>query len=806
MIQTELRERYLSAKRRLFERCYSDLNPPQREAVFTADGALLVLAGAGSGKTTVLVRRIVFLIRYGNAYLSNYVPPDMTEERVSLLERAAEFPPEEIEPILSEFISGPCAPWNMLAITFTNKAANEIKSRLGEALGDSDLAKGVWAGTFHSVCMRILRTYGDRLGYRPNFTVYDTSDTKSAVAAAMEAMEIDQKALPIKSVIHEIGRAKDRLISPEQYEKEMAPYDFRHRQIAGIYKKYQENMMAANALDFDDIIMQTVTLLEQDQEVRDYYQTKFRYVCVDEFQDTNEAQFRLTSLLAGGHHNLMVVGDDDQSIYKFRGAVIGNILGFDRCFQNTKLIKLEQNYRSTDVILDAANHVIAHNESRKGKNLWTARKGGEKITLRVCDDALAEARYIGETVNRYVAAGTYIFRDMAVLYRTNAQSRAIEQAFTRSGIPYRVLGSLRFNDRKEIRDLVAYLQMIVNPSDIERFKRIVNEPKRAIGKKTVEAVIVIASEKGKNVLEIMKNASAYPALGRSVQKLENFAGMISSFSELLKTDIALSAFVNQVLDVTGYRQMLIDGGAEEKERLDNIEEFISGVAEYEKSADEPSLTDFLEENALVSDVDKYDESADAAVLMTVHSAKGLEFPVVFLAGMEENIFPGTQNILSGDPEDMEEERRLAYVALTRAKDKIYITRAKLRMIYGRTSSNELSRFVREIPEELIAEEASGYSCQQVPKKRVYFVSDPEEEEPFDVFSYQNRSSFRTPSPGEGEKKTVLREGDAVRHLTFGDGEILSVRPMGGDVLYEVAFDRVGTKKLMGSYAKLKKRN
>ena len=799
-----LSERYLSAKRRLFERCYSYLNKPQREAVFTANGALLVLAGAGSGKTTVLVRRIVYLIRYGNAYFSTFVPPTITEERVAELEAAEKLPVEEIEPILSEFISAPCAPWNMLAITFTNKAANEIKSRLATTLEDPEVAKSVWAGTFHSVCMRILRVWGGSLGYRENFTVYDTSDTKATLSAAMKELGFEEKTLPVKGVMNEIGRAKDQLISAEQYEKEYGIQDFRHRRIAAVYKKYQEKLMAANALDFDDIIMQTVKLLEENQEAREYYQNKFRYVCVDEFQDTNVAQFRLTALLAGGHHNLMVVGDDDQSIYRFRGAVIGNILGFDRSFPDTKVIKLEQNYRSTGVILEAANSVILHNQGRRGKNLWTDRRGGDKINLRVCDDPNAEARYIGDKIQTHVAAGSCHFRDVAILYRTNAQSRALEQVFSRSGIPYRILGGLRFNDRKEIRDLVAYLQVIVNPSDTERFRRIVNEPKRAIGEKTVDAVLALAVENQKDVLEIMENAADYPALGRSAQKLVRFAGMIAGLAELLNTDITLEAFVGQVLDKTGYRQMLIEGGEAEAERLENINEFIAGVAEYEKNSDEPTLPGFLEENALVADVDKYDENADAVVMMTVHSAKGLEFPIVFLPGMEDNIFPGSQNILSGDPEDMEEERRLAYVAITRAKEELYITRARTRMLYGRTSVNPPSRFLEEIPAELVREDVPQEAFYGMPRKRVYFsASEEEHQTPAKRSGVQDDLFAPRPQP-KVQKQPQLREGDRVRHITFGEGEVLSVKPMGGDVLYEVMFDRAGTKRLMGNYAKLKK--
>lgn len=803
MTDTQLSRRYLSAKRKLFDAYYSKLNPEQREAVFTADGALLVLAGAGSGKTTVLVNRIVYLVKYGNAYFSSYVPASLTEARVVQLENAVNESREVIEEILPEFISSPCAPWNMLAITFTNKAANEIKTRLSSAMGDEESARNIWAGTFHSVCMRILRRYGELVGYRENFTVYDSDDTKKAISAAMKAMNVDEKKLPIKSVIKEISSAKDQLMTPEAYEEEFGFTDFRKKQIAKIYKRYQEQMKQSNALDFDDIIMQTVLLLRENGDVREYYQSKFKYVSVDEFQDTNKAQFELTALLCGGHKNIMVVGDDDQSIYKFRGAVIENILGFDRKFKDTKIIKLEQNYRSTSVILDAANALIAHNEGRKGKNLWTDRRGGGKITLRQCDEENGEARYIVDKVNANVAAGQYSFRDHAVLYRTNAQSNAIERTFVKSGVPYRMLGGLRFNDRKEIRDVVAYLQFIVNPADSERMKRIINEPKRGIGAQTVEGVLLIAAQTQKTPYEVMLEADKHVALSRSTAKLKAFGEMIRQLRDLLRTDISLEAFVNQVLDRSGYRQMLKDAGEEEKDRLDNIEEFVSNVINYEKDNEEATLVGFLEENALVSDVDKYDEDANAVVLMTIHSAKGLEFPVVFLPGMEEGLFPGMQTMLGG-PGEMEEERRLAYVAITRAKDLLYITHTKRRMLYGRTSANPISPFVGEIPEGLISKE-----LPDVPARSEYggvrsYISNSEAT----GYSYKPRNSFAgdfAPVKKSAPQGNLsLKEGDRVSHVTFGEGEILSAKPMGADVLYEVIFDKVGTKKLMGTYARLRK--
>ena len=795
-----LEEEYLRIKRRLFDKYYSFLNDEQREAVYTTEGSVLILAGAGSGKTTVLVNRIVFIVKYGNAYYSRYVPYDIDAQKIAQLKNALALEGEALEPYLNEFASAPCLPWQMLAFTFTNKAANEIKKRLSEALGSADAAKNVWAGTFHSICVRILRTYGELLGYRDNFTIYDADESKKAISAVMKAFNMDEKLLSPKTVAAEISKAKDKLITPQDYELEFSVNDIRKKKIAKIYAEYQKSLMQSNALDFDDIIMQTVFLLRQNEEIREYYQNKFRYVSVDEFQDTNLAQFELISLLSGGHKNIMAVGDDNQSIYKFRGAVIENILGFDKKFKNTKVIKLEQNYRSTSVILDAANAIIANNVHRKEKNLWTSRKGGAAITLRCCDDQNYEARYMVEKIQSLVSKGEYKYSDIAILYRANAQSNVIERTFAKSAVPYRMYGGLRFNDRKEIRDVVAYLQFIVNPSDSERMKRIINEPRRGIGTKTVDGVCAIANENGISVFEVLKNADKYVALSRSAVKLMAFADLISYFRNLIYEDISLEKLVNTVVDKSGYRQMLKDGGEEEKERLENIAEFISGIAEYELSADDPTLLGFLEENSLVADVDGYDESADAVVMMTMHSAKGLEFPVVFLPGMEEGVFPGTQVLFGAEStSELEEERRLAYVAVTRAKDILYIIHTKIRMLYGKTGVNELSRFVKEIPAELIKEE----------KREQY--------NPYGSSAYQNQKpsygakvyfSEHTPPRGSGDsalkKPEIFSVGDRVRHLTFGEGEIFSAKPMGGDVLYEVVFERVGTKKLMGNFARMKK--
>ncbi len=806
-MDNNLSGRYLAAKRALFNKAYHTLNEKQREAVFRTEGPLLVLAGAGSGKTTVLVRRIAYIIRYGNAYHTDFIPPTLDEAHVADLEAAVRLTTGEIEEILPEFIHDPCPPYRMLAITFTNKAAGEIKNRLASQFADETLAKDIWSGTFHSVCMRILRAHCDRLGYDRAFTIYDTDDTKKAVVAVMKRLQIDDKQFPPKSVVAAISRAKDALKSPEDFADE-AGADYRLSRIAAVYRGYAEDLARSNALDFDDIIMQTVRLLRENPDLLTYYQKKFRYVCIDEYQDTNRAQFELAALLSGGTRNLMVVGDDDQSIYKFRGATIENILGFDRVFSDAHVIKLEQNYRSTKTILDAANRVIEKNQGRKGKKLWTAGETGEPITLRRTEDQMGESRSIVDTVRRMTEQGGRCYKDFAVLYRTNSQSAGIERALSRSTIPYRVVGGTRFTDRKEIRDAVAYLQLLSNHADRERLLRIINEPRRKIGDKTIALVSAIAEEQGTSLFHVMETADRYPAIARALPQLSAFAELINTLTELMNT-LPLPDLFDAVMDRTGYLQMLRDGGEPEREHIENIAELKSNIVEYvtnmEAVGETPTLSHFLEEYALVADVDKYDTEADAVVLMTIHSAKGLEFPIVFLPGMEDGIFPGMQNIL-GASEDMEEERRLAYVAITRAKEQIFISHAKTRIWYGQTVANPLSRFVAEIPDELISREdltaAAGALSMAVDNS---FYSAPRRRE---LVRHTDRITVGKPTPAATvtarNEMNTLAPGDRVSHATFGEGEILSVKPMGADKLIEVMFDTVGTKKLMGTYAKLKK--
>ena len=808
-------EKFLKLKRALFDKCYASLNPMQRESVYTVNDPLLVLAGAGSGKTTVLVKRVVFLIKYGNAYYTDFVPPFADQSYLAEMEQALRDPDiTAAEEMLPDFAYNACPPYRILAITFTNKAANEIKERLVTALGSEDVAKDIWAGTFHSICMRILRANCEKIGYTRDFSIYDTDDQKRAVSAAMKRCMLDEKQFPIKSVMTAISHAKDKLLTPEKFALE-AGGDFRQSKIAKVYTEYQRALRQSNAMDFDDIIMNTVKLLRTDVDILDYYQKKFKYVCVDEYQDTNEAQFVLTSLLAGGFRNLMVVGDDDQSIYKFRGATIGNILNFDKIYSDAKVIKLEQNYRSTGTILDAANAVIANNNGRKGKNLWTDGARGEKIKIRKLADQNLESKDIVDIVYNAVAKKGRSYRDFAVLFRTNAQSNSIERAFAKSAVPYRMLGGVRFSDRKEIRDAVAYLQLIANHSDRERLLRIINEPRRKIGGVTIDAISTIAAEQNCSMFEVIENAGAYTALSRSAAVLEGFAALINKLT-VMSTYLSLPDLFDAVLGESGYRAMIEAAGEEEKDRLDNLDEFKSSIQEYVNRTETPTLSGFLEENALVADVDRYDDTADAVVLMTVHSAKGLEFPIVIIPGFEDGIFPGMQTIVGGE-DDMEEERRLAYVALTRAKEQIYILHTKSRLLYGQTQFNPLSRFVTEIPERFVVheEEDGGAFFSQTVTGR-YFNDSPtyptKRSQP--AYGYGTRmggaSSGAATKPSEPvfkqsrTAKETFKPGDRVVHAAFGAGEVLSVRPMGADILYEVMFDRVGTKKLMATYAKLRK--
>ena len=790
-------ERFAKARRSYIASQFASLNSMQREAVLTTEGPLLLLAGAGSGKTTVLINRIANLLRFGRGSDTNDIPDTVTEEDVLFLESLCE-PVSELDRRRAELLCAvePVNPWNIIAITFTNKAANELKSRLCDMLGEG--AGDVWAMTFHSACCRILRREIERLGYTRSFTIYDTADSERVMKDIIRQMGLDDKTFPAKYVLTVISREKDKLVMPEDMQEHMEDAnDFRMRHIAKAYRLYQAKLKENNALDFDDIIVKTVQLLQQFEEVRTYYQRKFRYVLVDEYQDTNHLQYLLTSLLAGGYENICVVGDDDQSIYRFRGATIENILDFEKQYRGSRVIRLEQNYRSTQSILNAANAVIAHNIGRKGKHLWTGNGTGEPITVYEAADEGQEANFIAGRI--LAGSKGKNFRDYAILYRTNAQSNALEFALKRNGIPYRVIGGTRFFDRAEIKDMLSYLCVINNRTDDLRLRRIINNPPRGLGAKTIETAERLAAAEGKGLYHVVSDSDSYAPLQKSAGKLKVFADLIEGLDELLEEGMSLPDFYDAVLERTGYAAMLEGKLTEEnKTRLENVRELKSSIHAYVENAEIPTLAGFLEEIALYTDIEEYNDSDDAVVMMTMHSAKGLEFPHVFMVGLEDGLFPGMRSI--GDYEEMEEERRLCYVAITRAKKNLTISYAKQRMLYGRTNAALPSRFLREIPEDLV-ERKGGYV--QSSRYGAYSASP-----------YSSASTYRTPQPAPTKTPSYsaysapapkasyleLNKGDMVEHTAFGKGMVLSVIKMGGDALLEIAFDNIGTKKVMAKTA------
>lgn len=817
-----LLERYINVRKKLFDKYYSRLNDKQREAVYASDGPLLVLAGAGSGKTTVLVQRIAHLIKYGRCMDEKNIPEkNLFEPYIAMLEKiASEESPDktQLENALNTFAIDKASPYEILSITFTNKAAREMKERLEKSLGDDAL--NIWAGTFHSVCAKLLRMHIELIGRNRDFTIYDTDDQKKLMTECIKEANVSDKMFPAKLVLSEVSRAKEKLIDWKGYMADVKQGDIRKTTIAQLYKLYEDKKRSANAVDFDDIITLTVELFKTNPDILEKYRNRFKYILVDEYQDTNKAQFELTRMLCNDDYNIMVVGDDDQSIYKFRGATIENILSFDKNFKNTRVVKLEQNYRSTDMIIGAANEVIKHNAGRKGKTLWTKEAGGDKITVKKCETQNAEAQYIVDKIGEMVKDGKYNFGDFAILYRMNAQSNSLETVFAKSGIPYRILGGTRFYDRKEIKDIVAYLCVMTNANDKVRFKRIINTPKRGIGDATVDEIDRLSVEFETDMLSICKNAERYPSLSRSAAKLVIFSQLIEDLKSSVGL-LTLGSVVEKVIEKTGYMEMLKEldkaGG---KDRCENVKELVSNAVVYEESNDEPTLSGFLEEVALIADIDNYDADAPAVVMMTIHSSKGLEFPVVFLPGLEENIFPGTQSIMSED--ELEEERRLAYVAITRAKKRLFILHCNSRMTYGRTEFNRRSRFVDEIPESYCEYEMSygdrmedtqrefvnqysSYSSygnkNGVRTSRVNSEDVPWNKQPSYAKPVSKPSSFSAPKP-QGE---TFSAGQAVSHPIFGDGMVLSAKPMGNDVMYEVAFDKVGTKKIMGNFAKMSKK-
>ena len=782
--------RFVQARKKYIAARFSKLNPMQQDAVLTTEGPLLLLAGAGSGKTTVLINRIANLIRYGCGSDSDLVPDHATEEDVEFLEGLTQGI-SDLDRARADLLCAvePVAPWNILAITFTNKAAGELKERLCAMLGPQ--GQDVWAMTFHSACCRILRRDAERVGYTPHFTIYDTADSERIMKEIIKEIGLDDKTFPAKYVLTIISREKDKLVTPEEYaQRAMTTNDVRASHIAKAYRLYQKRLQDNNAVDFDDIICLTVKLLQEHEDVRTFYQRKFRYVLVDEYQDTNHAQYLLTSLLSGGYENICVVGDDDQSIYRFRGATIENILDFEKQYRGARVIRLEQNYRSTQAILNAANAVISHNLGRKGKKLWTSNGAGEPITVYEAADERAEANFV---VSRILAANRKTgFKDHAILYRTNAQSNALEYALKFNAIPYRIIGGTRFFDRAEVKDMLAYLCVINNRADDLRLKRIINNPARGLGAKALETVERLAVAGQIPLYSVVSDPYSYGPLEKNAKKLLQFTMLIEGLAQLLEEGMALPEFYEEVMIRTGYVDMLKSKDTEEnKTRLENVRELKSSILSYVQNAESPTLAGFLEEIALYTDIQEYNEGDDAVVMMTMHSAKGLEFPHVYLVGLEDGLFPGMRAI--GDREEMEEERRLCYVAITRAKESLTISHARQRMLYGRTTASMVSRFVKEIPENITVKKG-GY------QSRSY-------ESPSSAFGYSRAVTY-TPAPkpsyvAPAPQKTVVLDvskGDMVEHTAFGKGLVLSVLKMSGDALLEIAFDQVGTKKLMAKAA------
>lgn len=789
----------LALRRAVLEKDFARMNDRQKQAVFTVNGPLLILAGAGSGKTTVLINRIANILRYGDAYNSTYLHDDLDENDIAACKAYIENGTPLTTETQEHLSVSACAPWRIMAITFTNKAAGDLKDRLCAMLGET--ANDIWASTFHSTCARILRRDGERIGYSSHFTVYDTDDQRRLMKNILKELDISEKNITPKSILNEISRAKDSLISPAEYALTVGD-DFRLKIISRAYTTYQKRLEDADAMDFDDLINKIVELFKKCPDVLEYYQNRFRYLMVDEYQDTNHAQYTFVRMLAEKSGNLCVVGDDDQSIYKFRGATIENILSFENTFQNATVIRLEQNYRSTQNILDAANAVIEHNTERKGKTLWTQNGTGAMIHLHTAENETDEAERITKIILDGVAAGRK-FSDYAVLYRMNSQSLTFERNFAKSGVPHRIIGGTRFYERREIREMIAYLSVINNPSDEMRLRRIINTPKRSIGDRSVEVAAQIGQQTGETLFEVVSHAKGYPALSRAANKMTLFAAQMQGLIELNNDEkVTLGELYDELVERIDYLNFLkTDDPESAEDRAANVQELASNLRRFEEENPEGTLSDFLEEVSLITDIDNYDNNADSVVLMTVHSAKGLEFPVVFLPGMEENIFPGMASVYV--PSEVEEERRLAYVAITRAKEELYIFHAESRMIFGMTNRNRVSRFVEEIPETLVEHTRSrDYSARPVSMPN-FGGAKPFGEAP-KTKSVAEAGGF-TPKPRvKPAPAGTYRVGDTVLHKAFGTGLIVSATPMANDTLLEVAFDKVGTKKLFANFARLTK--
>ena len=812
---TDLERRFIQARHDAIATEYSNLNPCQRQGVLATEGPLLLLAGAGSGKTTVLIHRVANLLRFGRGSDTDEIPIPISEDEVQFLEQYAAAPDAAQRPLM-EYLCAvePARPWEVLAITFTNKAANELKERLGRMLGE-EVAADVWASTFHSACVRILRRDIDRLGFDRSFTIYDSDDSKRVIKDIIKELELEEKSFPPREVQTIISRAKNDMQTPEDFaEQGKAINDWRKIRMGKVYSLYNKKLRDANALDFDDLLWHTVRLLETAGDVREYYQRKFRYILIDEYQDTNALQYRLAALLTNQAKNICVVGDDDQSIYRFRGADITNILSFERQFRGARVIRLEQNYRSTQNILDAANAVIRHNQGRKGKTLWTENGRGELVTVKTTYNESDEANFVlGQIMMYYRRGGNW--GDCAVLYRTNAQSNAMEYACKRNGVPYKIYGGLKFFDRAEVKDMLAYLCVINNPTDDLRLRRIINVPARKIGAATVDKAQLIAARYGLTLYDVLCRAEEFPELKSSAAKLKPFTDMIEEMRRRLP-DCPLPEFYDYVCERSGYAPALREkDDVESRGRLENVQELKSSILTYLENAEgtEPSLSGFLDEIALYTDLDSRADGDNCVTMMTMHAAKGLEFPQVFVVGMEEGLFPG--NRAMGDGAEMEEERRLCYVAMTRAREKLTLTNARQRTLYGRTTPCMPSRFLSEIPEDNMEwlskpqprsesweERDSDYGDHGYGSYGGYgqrsaapVVTRREPAEP-KAGALRSAAGASKAAPKAAAPRMQIQAGETVEHDAFGRGLVLSVRAMGGDALVEVAFDSVGTKKLM----------
>lgn len=772
-----LKNDLLSARRKLIENYFSHLNPMQREAVLKTEGALLILAGAGSGKTTVLINRIANIIKFGIASESDYIPDCYGEEELRILQAGG--PEAEALAALE-----PCPPWQIIAITFTNKAADVLKSRLASMLGSE--ADDIWARTFHSACVRILRRFADRLGYDKNFTIYDSSERITVMKGILKDLDLDSKLFEPKYLLSRIDKLKDDLISFESFREENEKsFNPKERVLGQIYEAYSKKLLEASAMDFEDLLYNTVRLLKEHEDVLRLYQRQFKYVLIDEYQDTNNLQYQLASLLAGGYGNICVVGDDDQSIYKFRGASIENILNFEDEFEGCTTIRLEQNYRSSGNILAAANKLIKNNKERKGKTLWTSEEDGEKIHLHIAENEDAEAQFVADRVlENYAMDGT--FANNMILYRMNAQSNRLEFAFKRNGIPYKVYGGIRFYDRAEVKDMLAYLSVMLSPADELRLLRIVNNPRRGIGDKTIETCLNISSESVLGLYDIISRANKYDELRKAAPKLLEFYSLIESLRESAKT-LPLDELYEEVLFKTSYlKQLEANPSVENKSKIENIGELLTNIKTYMSESSDKSLEGFLDEVSLYTDLDNLEteESDNSAIMMTMHSSKGLECKNVFMIGVEEGIFPGIKSL--GDEEEMEEERRLCYVAMTRAKERLYMSSAKQRMLFGKTNLNLPSRFIDEIPDNLF--ERSGIAPYRRSPQSSYIKSES---------LIPGQSLRRAPTLlANSDSLKSFKEGDRVRHRVFGSGKIISIKPSGNDALLQILFDTVGKKLLM----------